>query len=199
MNHNFLNWMIKNIWENNFLVNWLSAVGTVGAVCISLWLSRDKRINKKIEGNCFDYQEKQYFVQDSNIKNELVDNPLYVNFTNYCGYIRLYNASDYPKTLYDLKIVFEFDDKKEKNIEDRCIKFNDKIYTYVSLSPKDTIVLSFKTSIDFNNDGMTLLYENPSRCYMKGLNEMNQEVKIVIPIKNYPNRPNPLIEENNKT
>lgn len=39
---------MKNIWQNEQLVNWLSAIGTLGAVWVSLWLvlREDKRRGK---------------------------------------------------------------------------------------------------------------------------------------------------------
>lgn len=41
-----MNWVIENIWRNEYLVNWLSAVGTVGAVWVSLWLAKKDDIRR---------------------------------------------------------------------------------------------------------------------------------------------------------
>ncbi|HDU8045371.1 TPA: hypothetical protein RGI72_002278 [Listeria monocytogenes] len=47
-----MNWLLKNIWENEHLVNWLSAIGTVGAVWVSLWLAvREDKRKGKLEVN----------------------------------------------------------------------------------------------------------------------------------------------------
>ncbi|MBM7710623.1 hypothetical protein [Enterococcus xiangfangensis] len=47
-----MDWVIKNIWQNEQLVNWLSAIGTIGAVWVSLWLAvRDERRKGKLEVN----------------------------------------------------------------------------------------------------------------------------------------------------
>lgn len=48
-----MDWIVENILKNNYLINWLSAIGTIGAVWVSLWLAirDDKRKGElKVKG-----------------------------------------------------------------------------------------------------------------------------------------------------
>ncbi|WP_265460070.1 hypothetical protein [Enterococcus sp. HY326] len=88
-----MEWLVKNIWENQHLVNWLSAIGTIGAVWVSLWLAvrEDKRKGKlKVNGI-----KKQTAIMHPTRK--IVDPIEVISF-------EIYNYSKFPITISTIKI-----------------------------------------------------------------------------------------------
>ena len=122
-------WLVKNIWENETLVDWLSAIGTVGAVWLSLWLATKKEKNEHL---------KIEFLK--NDKKDLEDKLWCI------GRVKLYNPTKENKTLYDLRLLRGFKgflvttDSEFSIIEkEKAEKIN-----YVSLTPKKMVIIEYE-------------------------------------------------------
>ncbi|MFI3683867.1 hypothetical protein VBG40_02000 [Vagococcus fluvialis] len=131
-----IDWLVKNIWENESLVNWLSAIGTIGAVWVSLWLAREKKSNKRITGMLFDYDI--WKSSGTEYQDEAI---YYQESTHLDGYIQIYNPTEENKYLYDIKIYAYFDHKGllKKEISDFYNKEYNKI-NHFKIQPKDAVV-----------------------------------------------------------
>lgn len=133
-----MNWIVENIWKNDYLVNWLSAIGTVGAVWVSLWLARDKHNDKRITGMLFDYN-----IWKSKGASYEEDATYYQETVHVEGYIQIYNPTEENKYIYDLKINAYFEHKGLIRIKESEFYNGDynKII-YFKLQPKDALVES---------------------------------------------------------
>lgn len=127
-----MKWFIVNIWENDNLVNWLTAIGTIGAVVVSLWLATKKEKNKHVEIEFL-----------KNDKKSMKDKFLYI------GRIKVYNPTKENKTLYDMTIrrgikgILILTDSKF-SIINNIEKENVEKINYVSLNPKEMVIIEYE-------------------------------------------------------
>ena len=145
-----MDWIVENIWKNNYLVNWLSAIGTVGAVWVSLWLARRKENNKDIEVRMFDYKEEYIWYEEEDILGNSIGqkSDTYIEDAHtykVSGFLIFYNSSDYLKTLYDLEFVFCSSNGEE--IKYNFIKISEDKKNYLSLGKNETHVVHFGMSV----------------------------------------------------
>lgn len=156
------------------LLDWISAMSTLAAVVVSLWLARDRKVDTDITGVFFGSDiyksSEQRFSRDS--EEVLVINYHFVNVdTN----IRLYNPSDFSKALYDLKINYVSEENEIYSKNDLFL--NDHFVNYISLSPKETNVLKVKSTS--SNLGEELLKLVPKEIFFSGINEKGKEIRII--------------------
>lgn len=164
------------------LAEWLSAVGTIGAVMVSLWLAKDKKNSSDIVGNCFESSLSYHKKKESEIVfvNPQEEIPDYLEFT---GSVQFFNPSDFPRTIYSLKTHFIFYDKDEIQSLDTFEHTREKSYRelhYISLAPKETKIVFLKQHInrnDVENDFHSYEFE-PHIIYVEGINEKNEAIRI---------------------
>lgn len=171
------------------LVEWLSAIGTLGAVIISLWLARDNKNYSNITGDCFesviaygDYDDYQKFISIEDF--EKAEKLLFE------GKILFYNPSDFPKTIYNLKMRYEFINQNNESLDTMNELRDDKrnVIDYISLSPRETKVLQVKQVLnkqDVQNE-FHYYFFNARKIYIEGQNEMKEAVYINVYINNAP-------------
>lgn len=122
------------------LVEWISSLSTFGAVAVALWLARDKTNNKSIMISNFDTKEYKENLTEYNPnigEYEVVSRKYKIT---YRGSILLYNPSDYPKSLYDIKMKIEY---QEANVNSKLSNDEGKEVEYITLKPKDLVVLKY--------------------------------------------------------
>lgn len=156
------------------LLDWISAISTLAAVVVSLWLARDRKVDTDITGVFFGSDiyksSEQTFSRDS--EEVLVINDHFVNVdTN----IRLYNPSDFSKALYDLKINYVSEENEIYSKNDLFL--NNHFVNYISLSPKETNVLKVKSTS--SNLGEEFLKLVPKEIFFSGINEKGKEIRII--------------------
>ena len=177
-----MDWIVENILQNDYLINWLSAIGTIGAVWVALWLAKDKTIDEPITISIFDIKENKVNQTDYNPEiGEYVDVQGRYEIT-YEGSILLYNPSDSPKSLYDIKIIMEYEENtkgnKIKNEEGKEVK-------YITLKPKDLVVLNYNfTEQDMNVEGYPIKSIIPYSMFIVGKTEESEITKKEIELKN---------------
>lgn len=164
------------------LVDWISAIGTLGAVAVSLWLAKDKKNTSDMLGNCFE-STLSYYKNGSeppisiNPKEEIPD------YLTWEGSIQFFNPSDFPRTIYNLETHFIFFEKDNVHGFDYFKKtkdLNKKQLHYVTLSPKETKIIFVSQIVkrqeiqdEFNFGEFEL-----KKVYLAGFNEKNRSVKI---------------------
>lgn len=157
-------------------IEWISAGSTLAAVFVSLWLARDKKSNKNITGNFFNtiFNFPNTIAYDPNVGEGVYTNYQYLDLNTK---IRLYNPSDYYKSLYDLRINFIDSNGKIYNGSKYGIEFEKNECLFISLSPGETKILDLKTDTNFST------FEKidttiPLKIFFSGLNENGEEIKI---------------------
>ncbi|MBM7690198.1 hypothetical protein BCR24_15535 [Enterococcus ureilyticus] len=175
-----MEWFIVNIWENDYLVNWLTAIGTIGAVWVSLWLARSRPDNSKLTGMVFDYD---IYTSKSSITKQggkIVEEK---DISNFEGFMQLYNPSEFNRYLYDLRICAHFlvNGKIHKMYSD-MYDVNYKKINHVKLIPKDAVVAELRISFFRYKDEENEF--NIEKLVVEGKNEKQQNMDIVIYQKN---------------
>lgn len=174
--------LLDVISGDNSITDWLSAVGTMLAVWISLWLARDKTNNKPISISSFDTKEHIYNLTEYDFeKGEHVDVQGRYRI-EYKGSVLLYNPSDFPKSLYDIKISTEY---KEADMKHIVVNDEGKEVTYITLKPKDLIVLNYNFQME-DVDDPDYPFDSiiPYSMFIVGKTEESEITKKEIELKN---------------
>ncbi|WP_213336558.1 hypothetical protein [Enterococcus casseliflavus] len=163
---------VNNLF-NGQILEWITALSTLGAVIASLWLARDKKSDSEVSGGFFNTEAvvtstTEYSPETGT--NVYTDHK-YILFRTK---LRIHNSSDFPKSLYDLHINFLTRDGNIRST--RQIKYKDIYCDYISLSPGDTKVLTIETDTDFSMEERDVFI--PKEIYFSGLNEKSEEVRF---------------------
>lgn len=163
---------VNNLF-NGQILEWITALSTLGAVIVSLWLARDKKSDSEVSGGFFNTETTVTSVTEYSpeMGEHVYTNYKYILFRTK---IRIYNSSDFPKSLYDLHINFltRNGDIRSK----RQIKYKDIYCDYISLSPGATEVLAIETDTYFPMEEKDVFI--PKEIFFSGLNEKNEEVRF---------------------
>lgn len=135
------------------LVEWISALATLLAVLVSLWLARDKKNNDEIEIITFD--DEVTFLERNPFGEEETDDLGKAHKIIYETKILFHNPSDYVKMLYDMKLQFIFEDSNTdlEIIEGKILDFRNIAeangeFDYISLQPKESKIVEVKMGLD---------------------------------------------------
>lgn len=156
------------------LLDWISAMSTLAAVLVSLWLAKDRKVDTDITGVFFG---SEFFDSYEQTFSEGSDEPLVIeqHFVNIDSNIRLYNPSDFSKALYDLKINYVTEDNEVYSKKELIL--NGQFVNYISLSPKETNVLKVESTS--SNLGEEFLKLVPKEIFFSGINEKGKEIRII--------------------
>lgn len=163
---------VNNLF-NGQILEWITALSTLGAVIASLWLARDKKNDSEVSGGFFNTEA---FVTSTTEYSPETGTNVYTDhkYILFRTKLRIHNSSDFPKSLYDLHINFLTRDGDIRST--RQIKYKDSYCDYISLSPGDTKVLTIETDTDFSMKERDVFI--PKEIFFSGLNEKSEEVRF---------------------